>query len=109
MVDKRISELDPAGPLTGSELVELVQDVGGQLDSVQSPLQDIVQQLALQGPQGDPGPQGAQGTAGTSGADGDDGWSPVLAVLNDGARRVLQLSDWTGGAGVPPPSTKYIG
>ncbi len=109
MVDKRISELDPAGPLTGNELVELVQDVGGQLDSVQSPLQDIVQQLALQGPQGQAGPSGAQGPSGASGADGSDGWSPLLAIVNDGTRRVLQLSGWTGGAGASPASGKYIG
>ena len=56
MVDKRISELDPAGPLTGDELVELVQQVDSKLDNVRSPLRDIVEQLALQGPQGS-GPQ----------------------------------------------------
>ena len=52
MANKRITELDPAGPLTGDELVELVQQIGSELDNVQSPLRDIVQQLALQGPQG---------------------------------------------------------
>jgi hypothetical protein len=67
MVDKRISELEPAGPLTGNELVEIAQQVGSELESVQAPLQAIVQQLALQGPQGpqgDDGPQGAQGQSG---------------------------------------------
>ena len=81
MVDKRISELDPAGPLTGDELVELVQEVGSKLDNVRSPLRDIVEQLALQGPQGlqgEPGrkaipgrrtrrPQGEPGPAGIEG------------------------------------------
>ena len=109
MVDKRISELDAAGPLTGDELVELSQDVGGELESVQAPLQAIVQQLALQGPQGDDGPQGLQGQPGAPGADGDNGWSPILASANDGARRVLQVSGWTGGAGTPPASGKYVG
>src|SRR3954468_3901641 len=109
MVDKRISELDAAGPLTGGELVELSQDVGGELASVQAPLQAIVQQLALQGPQGDDGPQGAQGQPGAPGVDGDNGWSPILASANDGARRVLRVSGWTGGAGTPPASGKYVG
>ena len=109
MVDKRISELDAAGPLTGDELVELSQEVGGELESVQAPLQAIVQQLALQGPQGDDGPQGLQGQPGAPGADGDNGWSPILASANDGARRVLQVSGWTGGAGTPPASGKYVG
>lgn len=115
MIDKRISELDPAGTLTGDELLELSQEVGGELTSVQAPLQAIVQQLALQGPPGDDGPQGDQGLPGPSGApgtpgdNGHDGWSPVLAAANDGARRVLQVIDWTGGAGTPPPSTKYVG
>src|SRR6476659_926579 len=109
MVDKRISELDAAGPLTGDELVELSQEVGGELESVQTPLQAIVQQLALQGPQGDDGPQGLPGQPGAAGADGDNGWSPILASANDGARRVLQVSGWTGGAGTPPASGKYVG
>jgi hypothetical protein len=109
MVDKRISELDAAGPLTGNELVELAQQVNGELASVQTPLQAIVQQLALQGPQGDEGPQGAQGTPGAPGPDGDDGWSPVPAIVSDGQRRVLQVAGWIGGAGIAPASGKYVG
>src|SRR5262245_50211008 len=103
MVDKRISELDPAGPLTGNELVELAQQVGGELESVQTPLRAIVQQLAQQGP------QGVQGEPGTPGAGGDDGWSPILAAVNDGARRVLQVSAWTGGSGTAPASGQFVG
>ena len=107
MADKRISELDPAGPLTGNELVELAQQVGSELESVQAPLQAVVEQLALQGPQGpqgDDGPQGAQGQPGAPGREGNDGWSPVLAVVSDSARRVLQVTGWTGGTGTPPAS-----
>ena len=130
MVDKRITELDPAGPLTGNELVELVQQVGSELDNVQAPLHAIVDQLALQGPpgaQGQQGLQGVQGAAGptgsqgaqgsvgptgingTDGTDGDDGWSPVFTIVSDGARRVLQVTSWTGATGTPPASGQYVG
>jgi len=166
MANKRITELNPAGPLTGDELVELVQPSGSGLANVQAPLTDIVQQLALQGPQGEPGPQGetglqgwsgpqgeqgvaglqgvagpqgvqgpageqgpqgavgpegpqgppggdgapgADGADGSDGADGDDGWAPMLAVVADGTRRVLQVVSWTGGTGTSPPSGKYVG
>jgi hypothetical protein len=40
--------------------------------------------------------------SGTPGADGDDGWSPILSVVADGTRRVLQIVDWTGGTGTKP-------
>lgn len=43
------------------------------------------------------------------GGAGEKGWSPILAVVNDGARRVLQVSDWTGGAGTKPATGQYIG
>jgi len=148
MADKRISELDPAGLLTGDELVELVQQAGSKLDNVRSPLREIVEQLSLQGPQGlpgepgpqgesgpqgpqglqgqqgEPGPAGIQGSAGPSGTqgpagadgapgidgvDGDDGWSPVFAVVSDGARRILQVTGWSGGTGTPPASGQYVG
>lgn len=48
------------------------------------------------------GPKGDQGTNGTN------GWSPRLAVVTTGERRVLQITFWTGGTGTPPP-TGYIG
>src|SRR4051794_27664334 len=73
MADKRISELDPAGPLTGEELVELSQATGGELASVQTPLAAIVHQLAFQGPQGDPGPAGDTGPTGPMGDVGATG------------------------------------
>ena len=61
------------------------------------------------GATGATGIQGIQGIAGATGAQGQKGWSPILAVVSDGARRVLQVSDWTGGAGTKPASGSYIG
>ena len=61
------------------------------------------------GATGAQGIQGIQGIAGATGAQGQKGWSPILAVVSDGARRVLQVSDWTGGAGTKPASGSYIG
>ena len=40
---------------------------------------------------------------------GDNGWTPVLAVVNDSARRVQQVIDWTGGEGTKPATGKYVG
>ncbi len=65
-----------------------------------------------QGPQGDPGPAGADGASGADGATGSagiDGWTPIFAVVTDGSRRVLQVSDWTGGSGTKPTTGKYVG
>ena len=58
-----------------------------------------------QGPQGNPGTTGQQGETGPAGSDGDDGWSPILAVVSDGTRRVLQLSSWSGGDGSEPTTS----
>ncbi len=55
------------------------------------------------------GVAGADGEDGTNGVDGEDGWTPVLAVVSDSARRVLQVSDWTGGAGTKPTTGQYVG
>lgn len=38
-----------------------------------------------------------------------NGWSPILGVATDGARRVLQIVDWTGGDGTKPETGQYIG
>ncbi|NYT59420.1 hypothetical protein H0A65_10865 [Alcaligenaceae bacterium] len=40
---------------------------------------------------------------------GPRGWSPMLGVTTDGARRVLQIVDWVGGEDVKPTITGYIG
>jgi hypothetical protein len=44
-----------------------------------------------------------------AGTQGYNGWSPILAVVNDGERRVFQVQDWTGGTGVKPIAGQYIG
>lgn len=36
------------------------------------------------------------------------GWSPVLGVATDGARRVLQVVDWTGSVGLKPVTGLYV-
>jgi hypothetical protein len=43
------------------------------------------------------------------GAQGAAGWAPVLAVVEDGVRRVHQVVDWTGGAGTKPTTLGYVG
>ena len=48
-------------------------------------------------------------TDGADGTHGDDGWSPIFATVVDGARRVLQLVDWTGGTGIKPATGAYVG
>lgn len=40
---------------------------------------------------------------------GDDGWTPVFAVVADGARFVQQVIDWTGGQGTKPATGQYVG
>lgn len=40
---------------------------------------------------------------------GPRGWSPLLRVVTDGARRVLELYDWTGGHGAKPTIRGYLG
>ena len=56
--------------------------------------------------------RGATGTSGSTGATGGvgtNGWSPILAIISDSARRVLQVYDWTGGTGSKPATGSYIG
>lgn len=53
--------------------------------------------------------RGDQGDPGVNGTDGDNGWSPILAVVTDSERRVLQITDWTGGEGTKPATGDYIG
>lgn len=54
---------------------------------------------------GDPGQQ----LLGLGIPDGADGWTPHLAVVADGARRVLQIADWAGGEGDKPATGGYVG
>jgi len=73
-------------------------------DSITPPLHGII--AGTGGPQG---PQGIQGLTGGQGVQGNRGWSPVFAVVTDGVRRVLQVSDWTGGEGTKPATGGYVG
>ncbi|TXH38770.1 MAG: collagen-like protein [Rhodospirillaceae bacterium] len=73
---------------------------------------DIRGTAGADGDPGDPGPAGDDGEDGQPGADGADGvngWSPVFAIAEDNDRRVLQVTDWTGGTGVKPATGKYVG
>ena len=51
------------------------------------------------------------GPTGPAGSDGDTGWSPILAIVADGERRVLRLVSWAGGTGTSPliPADNYLG
>lgn len=49
------------------------------------------------------------GANGTNGTNGNNGWSPVLAVVTDGTRRVFQVTDWQGGQGTKPTTGLYVG
>ena len=54
------------------------------------------------------GPTGPASTV--AGPAGEKGWSPIVAVVTDGARRVLQITDWAGGAGAKPSTTnQFVG
>ncbi|MCB0542093.1 MAG: hypothetical protein KDC70_01160 [Saprospiraceae bacterium] len=43
------------------------------------------------------------------GMDGAPGWTPILSIQEDGARRVLRVDDWTGSWGTKPDTGVYIG
>ena len=53
-----------------------------------------------------PGPRGLPGAKGDT---GEPGWAPVLSVVADGERRVLQLTDWAGGVTDKPATGSYVG
>ena len=40
---------------------------------------------------------------------GDTGWTPILAIIDDGVRRVQQVVDWAGGQGAKPATGQYVG
>lgn len=52
---------------------------------------------------------GPKGDKGDKGDTGNNGWSPVFAMVSDGERRVLQVTDWTGGNGTKPATGRYLG
>lgn len=37
----------------------------------------------------------------------EDGWSPLIRIVTDSARRIIEIYDWTGGTGTKP-ATGYI-
>ena len=43
------------------------------------------------------------------GGGSDSGWTPVLSVVEDENRRVLQVADWDGGTGDKPTTGLYVG
>lgn len=55
------------------------------------------------------GPRGPGSTDPGTSVSGDDGWSPIFSVVTDGQRRVLQVTDWAGGAGTKPAVGSYLG
>lgn len=55
------------------------------------------------------GEDGEDGEDGTDGSDGNDAWTPIFASVADGARRVLRVTDWTGGEGTKPTTGLYLG
>lgn len=60
---------------------------------------------------GNDGPPGADGSSGgNNGSDGTNGWSPLLSVVPDGSRRIIQLQGWSGGSGSSPGNEgSYLG
>lgn len=54
---------------------------------------------------GRPGPSGIKGEDGDSGI----GWTPVIATIVDGERRVQRVVDWLGGEDDKPATGQYIG
>lgn len=60
------------------------------------------------GSDGLPGAAGDDGAPGRDGDDGEDGWTPLPAVASDSDRRVLEITDWTGGTGTKP-AVGYLG
>ena len=61
------------------------------------------------GAKGDVGATGAKGDQGLQGLQGYNGWSPILTSASDGDRRVMLISNWVGGTGVPPSTGQYVG
>jgi hypothetical protein len=55
------------------------------------------------------GRDGAPGRDGINGADGFNGYSPILAIANDGERRVFVVIGWLGGTGTAPATGLYVG
>jgi len=107
--------------IDGSTLKRIQRDeLYSQISSVAKGDKGDVGATGVKGEKGDKGDKGATGATGATGAvgatgatgaqgiQGQKGWSPVLAVVSDSARRVLQVFDWVGGAGAKPATGQYI-
>ncbi len=90
----------PSGEFTQNDSFLIINDGKTQLLN-----RDTFQTWMLANVQGQKGDQGIQGIAGLNGS---NGWSPVLAVVPNGEKRVLQIYGWTGGTGATPSSGQYI-
>lgn len=78
----------------------LVLDAGGRAAVYEKTAESWTDPIYFTGPKGDKGDKGDAG---------NNGWSPVLAMVSDGERRVLQVTDWTGGNGTKPATGRYLG
>lgn len=101
-----IGPTGPANTLTAGDVTTLP---AGQPAAVRITGTAPNQTVEFDIPAGADGTDGTNGTNGTNGIDGNDGWSPIIAVVADGVRRILQVADWTGGEGTKPATGSYIG
>ena len=49
-----------------------------------------------------------KGQRGIDGVIGHNGWTPVLSLIEDAERRVLQITDWVGGTEAKPEIGDYV-
>ena len=70
---------------------------------------ELTERRAATARRGGPGQDGADGAPGSDGQDGDYGWTPVLAIVTSGERRVQRVVGWTGGTGDEPDVGVYVG
>lgn len=49
-----------------------------------------------------------EGGSGGGGTSGHNGWTPLFAIINDGERNIVRITDWIGGGGTKP-SIGYLG
>ncbi|GAA4464199.1 hypothetical protein GCM10023189_43170 [Nibrella saemangeumensis] len=71
-------------------------------------VEDMAQAVDVRGVAGLDGMDGSDGLPGTPGAPGPKGWSPILAAVADGTRRVMQVVDWVGGEGAKPATGQFL-
>ncbi len=99
----------PAGPPNVITIGDVFTLETGELAAAELTGEAPAQALNLWLPKGNTGGQGLQGIQGIQGLQGFRGWTPLLAVVPDGVREVLQVVDWTGGEGTRPATGLYVG